>query len=463
MKGVARTVVVLLCWGALQRWLLAIGLILTVAGRAALASAWHPNLQPLFVLQVSFGTMLVLISPLLAGGILFRSLSAARAVALIPNGRLKLVVGAFASHLLLALFAGVALSMIGGKFTAPAPVFATAFAVLSVQFFGHYWSSQYRAGGFWLLTWILWTRLIIVAFKAGHLGDWLGTATGLSVALLVVVCAWLAFSLRFLRTRSVGVPVLDGFMIWTRSASKVSRFASDPNGAPAEIPHYTRRFATRTLLLGIPWNRSSMWQRFFWGILILVFVGIPTQLIGPADHSIANSFAWVPILVVAGPMAWAFAFTMTQRARLLWLASGLARVELFRLVESYSAQLTLIAICVAMLLTVPRFLLGVRDFSAVVQLLTLMAIPFASGAAFLYAGMSYVTGRRLAGTVIIVVCGAVWLVNIGMPLSGTIAPAPIQLTVEVMLVPVLRALALRQWRDIDWLLNRPKRLPARIA
>jgi hypothetical protein len=30
-------------------------------------------------------------------------------------------------------------------------------------------------------------------------------------------------------------------------------------------------------------------------------------------------------------------------------------------------------------------------------------------------------------------------------------------------VPVLRALALRQWRDIDWLLNRPKRLPARIA
>jgi hypothetical protein len=460
MRGIGRTMLLLLCWGPLQRWLLAIGLILTLAGRAALATLWHPDLRPLFVLQMAFGACLVLISPVLVGGIVFRSLSAARAVALIPNGRLKLVIGAFASHLLLALLVGTTQSVTTGKLIAP--VFMTAYAILSLQFFGYYWSCQYRFGGFWLLSWIVWIRLIIVAFKAGQLGAWLNTAHGLFAASLVVSGAWLAFALLYLRSRRVGVPVLDGFMIWSRSASGASRSARLANTA-AEIPHYTRRFAARTLLLGMPWNRSSMWQRMFWSILILVLVGIPAQLIRPLGESIGSSFAWVPILVVAGPLAWAFAFTMTQRARLLWLASGLARVELFRLVEAYSWRLMVIAICAAMLLTIPRFLLAIGDLSGVVHLATFVAIPFASGAAFLYAGMSYVTGRRLAGTLIIIVCAAIWLVNIGFPLSGTVAPAPILLALQVVLVPVLRALALRQWRDIDWLLNRPKRLPARIA
>jgi hypothetical protein len=465
VKGIARTILLMLCWGGLTRWLVGIGLFLTATGLGALTYRWHPDLLPLFRLQVLVGVALGLISPLLVGGVVFRSLSAARAVALIPNGRLQLVLGAFLSYLLLSLWVGVAVNMTRGA--SVGLVFATAFAILSVQFFGYYWSSQYRLGGLWLLSWIVWLQPFIGAFKVSYLRDWLNTASGISVVVLMSLCAWLAFAVLYLRARRVGVPVLNGFLILTRTAAKASRFASDPHDGAAHSPDYTRRYAARTLLLGIAWNRRSIWQRLFWGILIVLIVGLPAhlpaQLIGAVGHSIGNSFAWVPIQVVAGPVAWSFAFTMTQRARLLWLSSGLARVELFRLVESYAWRLMLISICVVMLLTVPRFLLGIRDFSGAVQLALFMAIPFASGAAFLYGGMSYVTGRKLTGTLITAVCAAFWLVNLAFPLTGTAAPAPTLLALQIVLVPVLRALALRQWRDIDWLLNRPKRLPVRLA
>jgi hypothetical protein len=461
VKGIGRTILLMLCWGGLTRGLLGIGLFLSVTGLGALTYGWHPDLLPLFRLQALVGVALVLISPVLVGGVVFRSLSAARAVALIPNGRLQLVLGAFVSYLLLALWVGVAVNMTRGGLVGV--VFATAFAILSVQFFGYYWSSQYRLGGLWLLSWIIWLQPFIGAFEVAYLRDWLNTATGISVVVLISLCAWLAFAVLYLRARRVGVPLLDGFLIMTRTAAKASHLAPVANSVAAQTPHYTRRYAARTLLLGIAWNRRSIWQRLFWGTLIVLLVGLPAQLKGVVGSSIGNLFAWVPILVVAGPVAWSFAFTMTQRARLLWLSSGLARVELFTVVESYSWRLMVVAVCVAMLLVVPRFLLRIRDFSALVQLVTFMAIPFASGAAFLYAGMSYVTGRKLAGTLIIAVCAAFWLVNLAFPLSGTAAPAPALLAMQIVLVPVLRALALRQWRDIDWLLNRPKRLPLRLA
>jgi hypothetical protein len=461
VKGIGRTILLMLCWGGLTRWLVGIGLLMTATGLGALNSRWHPSLLPLFELGALVGVALVLISPVLVGGVVFRSLSAARAVALIPNGRLKLVLGAFASYLLLSLLVGVAVHMTRGG--SVGLLTAAALAILSVQFMGYYWSSQYRLGGLWLLSWILWLQPFIVGFKTGYLRDWLSTATGLGAAVLLILCAWLAFGFRYLRARRVGVPLLDGFLIVTRTAAKTARFAPVPHSVAAQIPHYTSRYAARTLLLGIAWNRRSIWQRLFWGILIVLIVGLPAQLLGAVGNSIGSSFAWVPLQLVAGPVAWSFAFTMTQRARLLWLSSGLPRVELFRLVESYTWRLMLIAICVAMLPTVPRYLLGIRDFSAAVQLAMFMAIPCASAAAFLYAGMSYVSGRKLAGTLIIAVCAAFWLVNLAFPLTGTAAPAPALLAMQIVIVPVLRALALRQWRDIDWLLNRPKRLPVRLA
>jgi hypothetical protein len=451
MKGIGRTLLLLLCWGALQRWLVGIGLILTVSALGALTSRWHPEFQDWFRLQLFLGVALVLISPVLVGGVVFRSLSAARAVALIPNGRLKLVLGAFASHLLLALLAGSAVSQTRAEVAAP--VFATVFTVLNLQFFGYYWSSQYRLGGLWLLSWVVWMQLLIAAFKTWQLRAWLNSATGLWVALLINLCAWLVFATLYLRSRRIGMPLLDGFLV-NRSASKASDL----------VPRYSQRYAARTLLLGIPpWTRRTMWPRLLWGTLIILLVCVPFQLQGAAGNSSGNSLAWVPILVIAGPLAWSFAFRMTQRARLLWLSSGLARRELFRMVESYSWRLMLISICVVMLLTIPRFLPGIRDLSTAAQLVTFMAIPFAAGGAFLYAGMSYVSGRKLAGTLIVAVCTAFWLVNLGFPLSGAAAPAPALLALQIALVPVLRVLALRQWQDIDWLLNRPKRLPARIA
>ena len=83
MKGIAQTILLLLCWGPLQRWLLGIGLVLSVGGIVALTNVWHPDFQPLFAIMVFVGIACVVISPALVDGIVFRSLSAARATGLI--------------------------------------------------------------------------------------------------------------------------------------------------------------------------------------------------------------------------------------------------------------------------------------------------------------------------------------------------------------------------------------------
>ena len=81
----------------------------------------------------------------------------------------------------------------------------------------------------------------------------------------------------------------------------------------------------------------------------------------------------------------------------------------------------------------------------------------------IYAGMSYIRGHRLAGALMAAVCVVLWFIDILNGSSGAIMAPSQLLAIQIILVPVLRLLALRQWQDIDWLLNRPKRLPVRLA
>jgi hypothetical protein len=108
------------------------------------------------------GVITAVISAVLANGIVFRSLSAPRAVWLIPNGRLKLLLGAFSTQLLLAVFissliatltaSGLSSHGTPSQTTASvlATMFAATYAALTLQFIGYYLASQSRFGGFWL-------------------------------------------------------------------------------------------------------------------------------------------------------------------------------------------------------------------------------------------------------------------------------------------------------------------------
>jgi hypothetical protein len=473
MKGVAQTILLLLCWGALQRWLLGIGLVLAVGGLVALTNVWHPDFQPLFAIMVLVGVICVVISPALVGGIVFRSLSAARATGLIPNGRLKLVLGAFKSQLLVALFVGVAIGVLftsssltqsshlnrtTGQLTAV--VFVITYALLSVQFIGYYWFSQFPFGGIWLFGYALWPQLFLATGRHWHLEALFATPAGLEGALAVIVSGWLLFALLYLRTRRIGVPHLDSFLLFSgkRSMSAAPHAAAE-HPISVEIPQYSRRNALRTLLLGLPENRPTLTVRVgIWVALLVFFVGLPLRLKG----NTGNPLAWVPLMIVTGPIAAAFSISMTQRARTLWLASGLGRAELFAEVERYSWRLMLIVTGISLTLLVPQFVLGVHDLAAAAHFLRNAATPITCAAAFIYAGMAYIRGHRLAGSLIVALCVALWLIDI-LNLNGAIAAPSLLLGVQIILVPVLRLLSLRQWQDIDWLLNRPKRLPLRLA
>lgn len=112
MRGIGRVVLLLLYGSGLQRWVFGIGLALTLVGCIGIVARgpWVPSV--VFMLGSMLGTTLVTLSPAISNGILFRSVSAPRAMLLIPGGRTQLLLGALCAQLLLALFVAVAVSLI---------------------------------------------------------------------------------------------------------------------------------------------------------------------------------------------------------------------------------------------------------------------------------------------------------------------------------------------------------------
>src|ERR1700733_5994381 len=168
----------------LQRWLLGLGLIVTLVGIGGQAANWHPAAQPLFAVAAILGILLTVIAPIPVHGTLFRSFAAPRAVQLIPYGRLKLVLGAFCAQLLLALFIAVTVGTMLlfriGPYDAPpagstaagliGTVFAMAFSGLTLYFLTFYKALEFRRGGFLLLGLLIVPQLLSKWFPQLHLG-----------------------------------------------------------------------------------------------------------------------------------------------------------------------------------------------------------------------------------------------------------------------------------------------------
>ena len=91
----------------------------------------------------------------------------------------------------------------------------------------------------------------------------------------------------------------------------------------------------------------------------------------------------------------------------------------------------------------------------------LLALPVGS-AAMIYATLLYVRGRRPADVLIVGTVTLVWLAE--FIVSRTAIDATVMtpiLGAQLLLTPLLRVVARRRWRSIDWLINRPARPAAR--
>ncbi|HTV78441.1 MAG TPA: hypothetical protein VMF03_09290, partial [Steroidobacteraceae bacterium] len=159
MKGIVHAARLLLAWSAMTRWLLGIGLLLTVLGLGGLVFLRLWTLQPLFNALTVIGAITATISPVSMSAIVLRSLSVPRALRIIPHARLQLFLGALTTQLLLAAFiAGVIDVMIANR-SGFAAIFVGVFALLTLQFIGAFAVAPLRLGMFWLLSWAVWPRL----------------------------------------------------------------------------------------------------------------------------------------------------------------------------------------------------------------------------------------------------------------------------------------------------------------
>ncbi|HEY4341664.1 MAG TPA: hypothetical protein VGM97_17095 [Steroidobacteraceae bacterium] len=468
MKGIARTVVQLIYGSGLQRWLLRIGLCVTILGFGALKSGWFPHAQPLFAFSGALAAGITIISPVVVGAIMFRALSAPRSVQLIPHGRLKLVSGAFSAQVLLTLFITAAMttlltdgprahaSLLGTTTTSGlmAVIFAYAFSILTFIFLNFYWAMQFRfAATIWLL-YVIGPRLLSHAFPQLHLGARLDTSQGVLTLFIISVLAWPAFAAIFIRQRRIGV-LVEWKLVGLNSAPAQRTFASATQAGTA--PDYGRPQAMRIALTGI----ASHHKVTLTAVVIAGAAFLAALLVTGGKVSNGAAFAWAFMICAFTGIAPAIRTgLMTLRAKSLWLTARLDREDLFAAVERHSWSALWPLAGTAMALSTILLLLRMHGALTPTLLVSVLAVPLTIGASGIYVSLLLVRGRRLGDTLFLAAYTVLLMVEIFSAVLRS-QTLPVLLGVNIVALPLVRHMALRRWQNIDWLIH--KRLVAQLT
>jgi hypothetical protein len=453
VKGIAHTVVLLLGWSTVTRWLLGIGLALTGAGVLGLQAAWPA--RAFFTVAAVFGVITAVISPVVIGGTVFRGLSAPRMLRFIPQGRLKLLLGALGTQLLLTAFiAGVITLMatLAASAGMHASLFVQVFALLTLQCIGSFAAARLKAGGLlWLMSWALWAQLFAAGFRYGHLREFLASQAGLGATAGIALLAWLLFGIFYLKARQIVVPHTEpGARPGARAGAKPVRVAA------AADSRFTSAQAIPILLTGMPRERRAVIRRWFAaGLAVAMIAAVFNALQG---HWNPGSLLIVALCLFAGPAAGSWAGVMTQGAKALWFHAGLSRAEVFAQLEMRSWRVLLGAFALCAALSACWFGVGGGRAPSVAWSPGVLATPLASGALFLYAQLQYVRGRRFLDLLLFAMAMVLWAVEF-ITVMGQGAPARIAALIgaQVLLVALLRPLARRRWDRIDWAVHKDRR------
>ncbi len=451
MKGIARTVVQLIYGSGLQRWLLGIGLVLTLLGVAALLTGWQPTARPVFVFTSMFGMAITVISPILVGAMMFRAYSAPRSVQLIPHGRLKLVLGAFITQILLALFIGAIMN--AALPAAPghmATVSAIAFSGLTLWFLSFYWGLQSRLGACIWVIYLFAPPLLSRAFPHLHFGALLLTPKGLITAVTASALAWPLFAVSYIRQREINI--MPNWKLLGQGSRRAQH--TSPPARTARAPQrYGRKQAVQTLLIGI----ASIHRQIAVLVLILGLALLTALLINTHANVLSRTaFVWTFIICLfAGVIPAAPTNLMTRRAKSLWLAGNLGREELFMAVERQSWSMVLWVAGPAMALALPLLAFSLHAVPAPAQLLGILVVPLAAGASGIYVSLLLVRGRKFTDTLLLTAYTLLLMVEIFSALAQSpTSILPPLLAANIIAIPLLRQLGLRRWQNIDWLMHK---------
>jgi hypothetical protein len=368
---------------------------------------------------------------LFAGGALLRALSAPNSHQLFPyfRARALLAAGLLVASLVLWFGIGLAATAPLQNFVVPAAAFVYPFGFITAVFV---WVWLFSGDWRWWFASLLLPLGAVVLARTGQGAP----ATGSLVLTIVASLAWVAFAVWYLRVRRVRplmrMPAARKVDTWTgqltRDAAMRATIAWD--GQPSFV---------RTLLKAVGRGAGT-------GIVLLIAV----LLLPKVDRlPLLTSFIWpfVSMSLVGGHVGF-----VVRQSRLLWLRVGGSREEVWRNIERASWRTGLVAFAVAMstmlIVTVP---LGTSARELI------LGVALCISAA-MYAG--YVTLATVPGVRIQVVgYGLMTIVQLALLARADPAVTSIAIVLAAQLLGavLLRALAVKRWRRIDWRLVQPRK------
>lgn len=394
-----------------------------------------PGIAPVLILGMS----LVLVTPLFTSGLLLRALSAQRAIQMLPHARGRLLAGTIGLVLV-----------------------TTLLALLAIRLAHQPMPPQYRpAAGFYSMTFVLtfafgtqlaiaifigsrspwWALVTILALQAPNIAMRLAgieTAPRLitgPVGLAFLVATWLVFGAWYMRTASISAVGWRGSrqMVWRGG----TRALDQPAGSREEAMQ-------RWLLGALTPMRASLFWLAGAGLLIVMQL-----LFGRYSAPPVVTATLLATLSLAASGLFGIGYSISQRARGLWLTAGRDRAALHAWSEGMLLRYVVhVALPFALVGLILSQLLPARP--------TLPASFLAAGSLAMMLAMAWLgLATRRSGVWLDLVLGLAvmvsWFFGLAMPLfAGTTEPRWGMLVVQFGLVVAARMLAAWRWRVADW-------------
>ena len=425
-------------------WMLPLQRALTVIGAAILVAGQVfelPFSAPGSTLPVTFfGAMLMLLIPLLAGGVFLRMLSSSRALMLRPHARGRLLAGAF-GILMLSTLAwvgcyGMAFMQAPPKFRPDAEQYLMMFA-LTLSF-----GTQCAIALFIASRSPLWTLLILLLWQApGLLLHAFGVEDasqllGGPVSLITTATVWIVFAIWYLRVRRIHCAA------WGRREAIGS---ATPADATAPAPSLTREQAMSRWVLANATPVKMGLQCFFACLALLTLQWVLGGQSGVKPLQAMMFGVLSAVSLVTG----AVGSSMARRSRALWLPAGRTRLELHAWLERQMLGVALtVSAAVALCALLAWLLLTPRPAWSLAYLFPALLIP---GLCAGWLGLAQQHQRSFFDALAGIGIAAGIFYGLVQPLYvGSAEPPWMVLGAEIALAVLLREVAYVRWRGADW-------------
>jgi hypothetical protein len=418
----------------LQRGLTVIGAVVLVAGQLFEL----PLNMPGSTLPLTFfGVALMMVVPLLAGGVFLRMLSASRALLLRPHARGRLLAGVVGILVLVTVFwvgcYWMAFQSVPPKYQPGGEQYMLMF-VMTLSF-----GTQCAVALFVASRSPLWTLLILAAWQLPGLLLHLFGVTDASrllggpVSLAMSGVAWVAFGIWYLRVRRVHATA------WGRKSE-----SAPLADAAVEVVAISREQAMARWVLGGSSPLRIGLQCLPAAIGVLAIQWILARDSGERALP-AMMFGTLAIIAAVGG---AVSTAMAAHARSLWLPAGRTRLQLHAWTEWRMVQVVLAVWAAILLVGVSLWLLLPR---ASLPPLYLFCELLAPGLAAAWLGLMQQHRRSLFDALAGLAILAGWFYGLVRPLYTASEAARWDiLAAQLGLAVLLREVAYVRWRSADW-------------